>query len=151
MPENSFRSPTFEEACALTAGAGGVTVGRFAWVNAAVTTVLNTGSGVPDGLISRRNTAQITTYLAEGSNVIPAGQPVTVFNGGDFFMTNGNVSADTAKGQKAYANLTNGTVRFAAAGTALTGDLSGYIETKFSVTSVAAISELAKISSHVLG
>lgn len=145
------RSTVDAGAGALTAGVGGVTVGRFAWVNAAVATVLNTGSGVPDGFIARQQMALITTFLAEGSNVIPAGHPVTVFNGGDFFVTNGNVSADSVKGQKAFANLTTGAVRFAAAGTAISGDLAGHVETKFSVTSVGAVGELVKISSHVLG
>lgn len=136
---------------ALVAGTGGVTVGRFAWADSTMTTVLNTGTGAPTGFVGRRNQALIVAFLAEGSNVIQQGHPVTLFNVGGFFVTNNNVSAASVVGQKAFANLATGAVRFAAAGTALSGDLASHAETKFYAQSIGAITELVKITTHALG
>lgn len=72
----------------LIAGAGGVTVGQFAWVSSVDGRTVNnfphTSSDVL-GFVHRDQQALITTYLAESSNVIPAGFPVTLFDAGDFW------------------------------------------------------------------
>jgi hypothetical protein len=122
------------------AGAAGVTVGRFAWVQADGVTVLNTGTGKPDGFIHREQQALISTYLAEASNVIPQGFPVTVMRTGDYFAT-ATVAAAT-KGKKAFANLTDGTMQPAAAG----ATVAGFVETDFVVSVAAGVGELAAIT-----
>lgn len=121
----------------FVAGAAGVTVGRFAWIQPDGVTVLNTGTGKPDGFIHREQQAFITTYLAEASNVVPVGQPVTIMRTGDYFATATGKAA--VKGEKAFANLTDGTVQFAAAG----ANVAGYVETDFVCTQAAGSGELA--------
>lgn len=122
----------------FVAGTGGITVGTFVWIQSDGKTLLNSGSGVPDGFIHREQQALITAYLGESSMVIPAGFPVTVMRTGDYWA-NATV-ATAARGSKAFAKLTDGTVQFAAAGATVTG----YIETAFVCTQAAAnIGELA--------
>jgi hypothetical protein len=104
----------------LVAGAAGVTVGRFAWWDAATnTTVLNSGTGAPTGFVHREQQALITTYLAESGNLIPAGLPLTLLSGGAFWVTNSGTNSAVV-GMKAYANYATGLVTFAATGTAPT-------------------------------
>lgn len=121
----------------FVAGAAGVTVGRFAWVQSDGKTVLNTGTGKPDGFVHREQQAFITTYLAEASNVVPVGQPVTLMRTGDYFATATGNSA--VKGEKAFAKLADGTVEFDAAG----ATVAGFIETDFVCTQAAGSGELA--------
>jgi hypothetical protein len=122
------------------AGAGGVTVGRFAWIDADGKTLLNTGTGKPDGFIHREQQALISTYLAEGSNLIPAGFPVTLMRTGDYYATSTVAAAD--KGEKAFAKLSDGTMQPAAAG----ATVATYIETDFTISRAAGIGELAVIT-----
>lgn len=120
------------------AGAGGVTVARFAWIQADGKTVLNAdASAVPHGFIHREQQALITTFLGESSNVVPVGLPVTVMRTGDYYVT-ATVGAATA-GQKAFAKLTDGTMQAAAAG----ATVSGYVETPFTITRGALVGEVA--------
>lgn len=105
----------------LVAGTGGVTVARFGWVyppddpNGTGMLVTNAGAGPVSGLVHREQQGLITTYLAFAGMVIPAGFGVTLFTGGDFAVKNdGSTTAQV--GQKAFANLADGTVRFLAAG-----------------------------------
>ena len=121
----------------FVAGAAGVTVGRFAWIQADGVTVLNTGTGKPDGFIHREQQAFITTYLAEASNVVPVGQPVTLMRTGDYFATATGNSA--VHGEKAFAKLADGTVEFDAAG----ATVAGFIETDFVCSQAAGSGELA--------
>ncbi len=117
----------------LIAGAAGVTIGRFAWwsdtqidPNGTPQVVNNFPSGdsnpgaPPTGIVHREMQALITAYLAEGSYVIPAGFPVTLFSGGDFWVKNAG-AAQALPGMKAYANLSNGSVTFALTGSPSTG------------------------------
>lgn len=102
---------------AYVAGVGGVTVGRFAWVNPATRVeVVNHGVGAPIGFIGREFQALITTWLGETSNIVPEGIAVTPYNGGDFWAANAG-SAEAVPGMKAYANYLTGAVTFAATGT----------------------------------
>lgn len=100
----------------FVAGAGGVTVGRFAWIQSDGVTVLNNGNGKPDGFIHREQQALISTYLAEGSNVIPVGFPLTLLRTGDYYATANGSSA--VKGEKAYAKFQDGSTRFEATASA---------------------------------
>lgn len=111
----------------LQAGPSGLTVGLFAWQDSTGTLLANTGSGAPAGFVHRELAADITTYLAEFGMMIPAGQRVGgLFNGGDFQVINAG-STTAVVGQKAFANLTNGTISFANAG----APVAGSIETKW--------------------
>lgn len=124
----------------FVAGSGGVTVGCFAWIQSDGVTVLNSGSGAPDGFIHRDQQALITNYLGESSNVIPVGFPVTLMRTGDYFVA--DTVAAAVKGNKAFAKLTDGTMQPAAAG----ATVSGYVETNFVIQAAAAVGELAVMS-----
>ena len=131
----------------LVAGTGGVTVARFAWADSAGK-VTNAGAGVPTGFVARsgqQGAAQITTYLAETSMVIPQGYEVTLHETGDFWVKH-NTNAATV-GQKVFASLTTGQIQTAAAG----ATVAGYIETAFRVSGFpaggnGAVGELIVIS-----
>ncbi|MDE1158426.1 MAG: hypothetical protein PW791_09135 [Neorhizobium sp.] len=130
------------------AGTNGLTIGLFAWADTATGTILsNTGTGAPTGFVHRDLQALITTYLAEFGMTIPAGFGIgELFNGGDFWVKNAGASAVTI-GQKAFANNTNGTVSFAAAG----ATVAGSTETKWIAMSAGAAGELIKMSNVALG
>ena len=122
------------------AAAAGVTVGRFAWIDATTGLVSNTGTGKPDGFIHREQQALISTYLAETSNVIPQGFPVTVMRTGDYWATATMCAA--VQGLKVFAKLSDGTVQACFAG----ATIPGFIETDFVITQGCAQNELAVIS-----
>lgn len=125
----------------IVAASAGVTVGNFAWLTGSDLSVANsTGSGVPDGIVHRELNALITTYLAETSLTIQAGQPVALFTKGDFYVK-ATVGA-AAKGQKAFAKLSDGSVQFANAG----ATVSGFVETAWVCTRPCLVNELAVIS-----
>lgn len=101
----------------LVAGSAGLTVGRFAWVEATGTFASNTGVGLPAGFVHRElGAAMITTYLAETSNLIPSGFEVTLFNAGSFWAINDGTN-DVTIGMKAYAAYGTGKVTFGATAT----------------------------------
>ena len=116
---------------AYVAGNNGLTVGLFAWADTATNTILsNTGTGVPTGFVHRELQALIVNYLGEYSMTIPAGMGVgSLFSGGDFMVKNAGAGAATV-GMKAFANTTNGTISFAAAG----ATVAGSVETKWYCT-----------------
>jgi hypothetical protein len=130
------------------AGSGGLTVGLFAWADTATNTILtNSGTGAPSCFVHRNLEALITTYLSEFGMTIPQGFGTgEMFNGGDFWVKNAGASAVTV-GMKAFANNTNGTVSFAAAG----ATVSGSTETKFIAYTSGAAGELVKMSNIPLG
>jgi len=120
------RASAYAREGGLIAGPNGVTVGRFAWIEADGKTVTNSGegAGAPDGYVHReQGLALITTYLAEGSNLIPAGFPVSLLTAGDFLIAvRGQAST---KGAAVYANYADGTpvIGAAPAGTTATGSI----------------------------
>lgn len=122
----------------LVTGASGATVGMFAWATAAGL-VSNTGSGVPSGFLARENQAMITAYLGESSNLIPQGQPVTLFTAGDFWAVTTTVAT---RGQKVFANNTTGAIATGAAG----ATIAGFTETAWKVGSAGAAGEVIKIT-----
>ena len=123
----------------FVADTAGVTVGLFAWVDATNTKVANAGTGAPRGIVSNELQASITTWLASNGSLIPAGQPVTLYDQGDFWVLS---TTDTTIGQKVFASLTTGAVQTAAAG----ATVAGYVETKWFVDSIQLANELVKIS-----
>lgn len=104
----------------LVAGPGGVTVGRFAWAtygladaDNAPASVTNNGTGPVTGFVHREQQALITQYLQESSMLIPAGFPVTLMNGGGFWVKNDGTNQATP-GMFAFANFADGKATFAA-------------------------------------
>lgn len=123
---------------ALTAGAAGVTVGRFAWATAAgVVTNVQT-AGAPTGFVHRHQQAVITTWLGAASMLIPAGLQMALMSGGDFWGR--SITTAVTIGQKVFASITDGTLCTGAAG----ATIGGFVETKFVAQSVAASGELFK-------
>ena len=126
----------------IVAGPASLVVGRFAWVTSPVDSdgfsayANNFGTGPVTGFVHREQQALITIYLADSSMQVPAGMPVTLYSGGDFWAYNAG-SAQAVPGMKAYANFANGLVTFAATGSP-TGTGSGSASTvaagTFSVT-----------------
>lgn len=129
------RSSTLAGEAALVADPLGLTVGRFAWVS--TNAARNFGTGLPAGFVHREMQAAITAWLGQSSMVIPAGLPVTLMNEGDFWAKCGNIATP---GQKAFADLGNGTISAAAAGAtvaaaSVTGSIAG---TTLTVTAVGS-------------
>lgn len=102
----------------LVAGPGGVTVGRFAWIQDDGKTVSNKANAVriPDGFVHREQNALIVNYLAEGSNVIPEGFPVTLISAGDFWAQLKGANA-AVRGSALFADYSTGEVAAVAAQT----------------------------------
>lgn len=99
------------------AGANGLIIGRFAWLDAQTYQIAaNSGAGAPNGFVHRAAEALITAYLSEAGMTIPAGMTVgNLFDAGDFWIVNSGTAICTP-GMKAYANNTTGLATFAATG-----------------------------------
>lgn len=133
----------------LVAGVGGVTVGKFAWVDDDGSTVLNRGTATraPNGFVHREQQALITTYLAESGNVIPEGLPVTLHNEGDFWALLTGSNAATI-GAAIYADYSTGDVSAVAAtgGASATGSIGATFTATGTGTSLAVTSVTGYIS-----
>ena len=121
----------------LIAGPAGLSTGYFAWPSTgnidptdyAPIQVTNsfTGYGWQAGtatqvlgFVPRRQTALITTYLADNSVVIPAGFMAEVASAGSFWVKNASSGAALV-GQQVYAAYSNGAAYFGSAPTAASG------------------------------
>lgn len=136
----------------LVAATGGVTIGCFAWVNGAQNTVASTGTGAPSGFVHRELQATINTFPAEfGMTILPGQRVGSLMTGGCYFAKNAGAGT-AAIGMKAFANTTNGSVSFAAAG----ATVAGSVETKWFCVGwtdggTGAAGELVKISHLPIG
>lgn len=121
---------------ALVAGAAGVTVGYFGWLDPDGRSVDNFGPGAPAGVIHRDQTGVITQYLADSTMQIPEGFPITLFSAGGFWVKNDGAGAASAD-QTAYAQNSTGKVAFGTnwTGAAFTGAIAG---TELTVSAVAS-------------
>jgi hypothetical protein len=125
----------------LVAGAAGLAMGKFGWTQASLIDpdnapqIVNSfGQGVPTGFVHRTMTGLITTFLAPTSMVLPQGFPATLMSRGNFLVKNDGATTN-AIGQKAYAKLSDGSVSFAATGSAATASFTAAIAAStFSVT-----------------
>jgi hypothetical protein len=115
---------------AFVCGDFGVRVARFAWAAdqheddvGGPAVVNNFGSGPVTGFVHREQQGMLTQYLQESSMLVPAGQPITLMNGGDFVVKNAG-SNQALIGMKAYANFQDGSVRFGPAGAPDSGGTS---------------------------
>lgn len=100
----------------LVAGALGVTVGKFAWVDDDGVTVQSFGTATkaPNGFVHREQQALIQQYLAESGMNIPVGFPVVLHNEGDFWAKLEGANAATI-GAAIYADCSDGSVHAVAA------------------------------------
>jgi hypothetical protein len=127
----------------LVAGLQGLTVGRFAWLDATIldsdgapARANNYGTGLPAGFVHRENQALIVNYLADASLLIQPGYQCTLTSGGGVWVANSGTT-EAQFGQKAFAYLATGLVAFAAAGTIFGGasaTASSIAASTFSVT-----------------
>lgn len=106
----------------LVAGQLGVVVGRFCWLDYtyldpdnAPQQVNNFGSGLPIGILGRRQQGLITVFLQEASLMVPAGLPIGVISAADLWIKNRGAT-QARIGQKAFASFSDGSASFAAAG-----------------------------------
>src|SRR5574337_73185 len=109
------------------AGPGGLVagsslfVGRFAWVtqpldaNGTPSIANSFGSGAPSGFVMNQQQALNTTFLSNAGMQIQSGYQCALQIAGDFWVVNSG-SGEAVYGMKAYANLADGTVTFAATG-----------------------------------
>jgi hypothetical protein len=117
----------------LVAGDNGVAVGRFAWLsfeevdaNDAPAIVNNFGAGLPDGFVHREQQGLIPGYLQESSMLIPRGFQMSLMaRAGLWARNNGNTEA--LPNMKAFANVVDGTVSFAPAGSVKNVSVTGSI------------------------
>lgn len=93
---------------ALTAGVGGVIVGRFARAKNSDGTVTNADPGVANRLafVHRNQPALITAWLGEASMLVNQGLEITLFDAGDFWA---RFAGGAAIGQKVFASYADGT------------------------------------------
>ena len=135
------------------AGAGGVFIAQFAWVDATNTLLSGTGAGLPSAFIANVMTGFNGLMYGSGSPggatfFIPSGFPVgNAFTSGDFWVRNRGAGA-VVVGMKAFAgNTNNAGTQFAAAG----ATIANFTETKFIAATAGGPNELIKMSSGLLG
>lgn len=107
------------------AGPGGLVsgaslfVGRFAWVtppldpNGTPEVANSFGAGLPSGFLMREQQGTNTTFLSNAGNQVLPGQECALQISGDFAVVNDG-TGEALYGMKAYANLADGKVTFAA-------------------------------------
>lgn len=115
-----------------------VTCGGFVWPDATApeTAVKATAeSGAPLGVVERTHENVADTVFDVDSLTIPAGGVVSIIRKGDVYLT-----ADTTVtiGMKAFAVLADGSVKFAAASSTVTGA----VETDFVALTAGAAGDL---------
>lgn len=104
----------------MVADANGVTVGRFALLNANGTVTekpaFNTISASRVGFVHRViGAAYITTWLGENTNVIPDGRGVELFSHGDFFVNVDAITGTPVRGARVIWNPVTGAINIGAA------------------------------------
>jgi hypothetical protein len=105
----------------VAGGPTGVTIGRFAWVyppddpDGTGKVVQSFGAGPVAGFVHREQQGLITDYLAFAGSLVKPGFQMSLMTGGDFWVVNDG-AAIAQPGMKAYANLADGKVTFAATG-----------------------------------
>lgn len=122
----------------LVAGPLGLTTAAFAWTTPPVDAdgtnsfANNYGTGPVTGFVHRTMNGLLTNYLQSFGMLVPAGFPVELMSGGDFWIVNSGAT-QALPGMKAYATLTNGQASFAA-----TGSPTGATSTSWSISAQTA-------------
>ena len=121
-----------------------VTVGAFVWRDTGnpETAVAAGGTYDPLGIVERTHEYTAESVPFNGSLVIPAKNNVSVIEKGQVWLT-----ADTTVtvGMKAFASLTDGTVKFDAAGS----EVEGYVETTFEAVTAGTVGEVVIVDNHM--
>ena len=109
----------------FVAGAAGVLIGFFGWLDSTGRIINNFGSGAPNGIIGRAGmNGLITQYLLASGMGIPPGMAVgNFYDSGDYWVVN-NGTTIAQRGMKAYANVLTGAISFAATGNPTSGAVS---------------------------
>lgn len=122
--DRASRNPIFS----YDAGPGGLVagtslfVGRFAWVtspldpNGTPSIANSFGTGLPSGFLMNGQQGLQPNYLANAGMQVQPGYECALQVAGDFWAVNDG-SSEALFGQKAYANLADGKITFAATGT----------------------------------
>lgn len=108
------------------AGASGLVIGLFAWLDPSTWTFANnSGAGAPNGFVGRGGMlGLITTYLSGFGVTIPAGMGTpNIYDAGDFYVVNNGLT-EAVPNMKTYANNVTGVASFAASGAPTTGGTS---------------------------
>lgn len=142
----------------LVAGPAGVTVGVFAWArqptdgDGTPAWVSNQGNGAkPSGFVHRAQQGLIITYLAQSGVLIQPGFAMDLQIAGDVFVKNSG-STQALYGQKAFANYADGTIYFAAAGTAGTsGSVTGSIAARTAAFTGSVADDLLTVTAVSAG
>jgi hypothetical protein len=135
-PRSSVPAP----AGGFVAGSAGVACGLFAWADIDGITVSNRGTGLPTGFVARDQQGLITAFLGSSSLVVPQGMQTTLFNGGDYWVSNSG-TGPAVVGQKVYANYATGAITTAATGAPPTGGVvTGSIAANATSTTTGYIS-----------
>lgn len=140
----------------LIAGVGGVTVGKFAWVDTDGITTYSRGTvaRAPDGFVHREQQALIQNYLAEAGVNVPVGFGVTLLNEGDFWALNEG-SQTSAVNDAIYATYATGgiTTGAAASSASATGAMGATFTATGSGTNLttSAVTGLISIGDTVSG
>lgn len=110
----------------LVAGSNGVSVGRFGWatpitdgerVDSNAALVAAGVSRAPSMFVANTQQGNFVTYLAESGMAILPGMQMEGFTRGDFWAQ--MLVASATRGQKVFANLLDGTLSAAAAGSTI--------------------------------
>jgi hypothetical protein len=102
-----------------------LTVGSFAWVGPLGQVSQSYVSGYQAGFVGRNQQALITQFLGSTSLLVPAGFPVTLFNGGDFWA---EFLQGATAGATVYADNTTGAPTTSATAATATGQ-AGFVGT----------------------
>jgi hypothetical protein len=104
---------------AFVVGVNPVTVGRFAWVNAAGQASNNAAGGLRVGFVCLRGQMVIITpWLGGFGMTVQPGQEITLHDAADVFI---RFAGGAAIGQKVFASYADGTAVAGAAGSTLAG------------------------------
>jgi hypothetical protein len=130
----------------MVADASGVTVGRFASLNAngTVSSILASAPNPTRvGFVHREFNAQIVTYLAESGMTIQPGQPVSLFGKGDFWVRTDVITGSPVRGAAVFWDVLTGNLTIGAPGSppATTID-TGYVL----ISEAATVGAVVKIS-----
>ena len=135
------------------AGDDKVTVGNFAWSDPANSVNGDYhGSGIfkalsgdisgyaPLGIVERNLSYVNYNILDGGTLTVPENAPLQIALKGDYYAVAGNAAT---KGDKVFANLTDGSIQTAPAGSSI----GGHVETSWRVTEGGAAGDIITISS----
>lgn len=117
---NPIRTTTAPEG-GLIAGAGGLTIAAFAWINEDSLTLSNSGTTTPAGFVYRAQQGLMTQYLQSATMTIPQGFMASLAEGGDFWAI---ASTSATTGQAVYASTADGSLQTGPASTAPQGTVA---------------------------